>query len=178
MPAPLLHSRVRDSIEIPQSPGEVLARIKALAGEQFRLEVDEADHDNIHFEMTRKNNDIIIHGVIRRWQGTESRLDFMGEVGVPASSSRSQQYLVAAIVAVAGIFMFKIAVLDSLRISPISRPGDLFAIIFAWLIPTLIVGLIAYAVIVRDRGSRKRWHLQQELAKIVEQIRKIETDAI
>lgn len=174
MPAPLLHSRVRHSIEISDTPQQLLAKLKVLSGEQFRLELDETDHDNIHFEMIQKNEEIVIHGVIRRWQGTESRLDFMAEVDVPPHDSRLQQAIVVLFVILAGIFLFDFIILDSIRINQASFP-DLFFLSVAWSFPTLIVALIAYPLIVRNTANHKRWHVQQEMAKIIERIRKIET---
>lgn len=178
MSAPLLHSRVRDSIEISDSPRQVLDKIKALAEEQFRLEVDDSDPDNILFEMTRQSEDIIISGLIRRWQGTESRLDFIGEVNIPPHDSRKQQAIVALLVILTSIFLFDFIILDSIRTSRFIRLPDIFILFVAWSFPTIIVALIAYPLIVHNTANRKRWHLQQELAKIIERIRRIETYAV
>lgn len=184
MPAPLLHSRIRDSIEIRQSPRQVLDKIKVFSDEQFRLELDEADHDNIHFEMTQKNEEFVIHGVIRRWQGTESRLDFMGEVNIPESASQPNRLFLAGIILIEGIFLFKFIILDSLSVAPANTNTflTLFMLFLMWFVPTMILAAFTYWIMLFIRakinqGNDKHWQVQQELAKIIEEFRELETDA-
>ncbi len=178
MATPLLHTRVRDSIEMSQAPVQVLAAIKALAGEQFCLDVDDSDPDNILFEMKRQTDDITISGLIRRWQGTESRLDYIGEVDVTLPGAIIPNIMLTILLGGASILYW-------LSIAPQQGRFSFFINIPTFYILAIITFLIYLGVIYRIgnmllrsyRGDKRRWQLQQEMAKVIEGIRNIETHA-
>lgn len=169
MTSPLLHTRVRESLTIECPPEQVISELEALAGGRFSMAVDDSDSDNILFEMIRGTQaDIIISGIVKRWHGTDSRLDFEGEVDVPAANTSLQKILVIVVTSVMSILYWELLIISSSYIA-LRNP------IAIWGILSILTGSFAYWLLMRDTNSKKRWRVQQEMAQFVEQIRSLQT---
>mgnify|MGYP000150024592 CR=1 FL=1 len=170
MTPPLLHTRIRKSLNIEQAPEQVIRQLDALTNDNFRMIVDESDSDNLQFKMQRGlPPDIIISGFVRRWHGTDSRLDFVAEVNVPPANTRIQQ-LLALVVTLTMMFVY-----GRILLSWSDSPVFLWNTTAILGILTILTGWASYWLLVRDTNSKKRWRVQQEIAQFVTRIEALAT---
>lgn len=178
MSKPLLHTQVRDVLDIPMPPHIVAQRLQALLPPTMSLELGDLEGDDIEFTAIRTNDinqqEIRITGVMQRWQGTDTRLRLHAVVDVPAPSQNLQHALVVLVIIVMSIIYGRFIGIQSLISDLTEGFMSAYAILGVfglWLILVIITGWISYWLIVRDTASERRWHVQQELNGVLNRIR-------
>ncbi len=167
----ILHTRVSDTFYFEQSPEEISHLIETTQWHNLSIAVQEnIEHFDFQIiKLVEQHPEIVINGTIRRWQGTNSRCDFEGNVEVPPPNSGAQHRLVALILAIISV-VYWFWVLDAFYV--FSEPSFLIFIgipIFTgWLFIMIVVGLISFRLIVKDNSDQRRWEVQQEMGWIID----------
>lgn len=170
-----LRSRISNSFELPDLPQAILHQIIEKTADNYYLSYDDADTDNILFELIRDDETIIISGHIRRWQGTQSQIQLDGRVNLPARVSLLRKFIFGLVVGIPGIYGFWTFIVPwiLIAIDPSSivtgnstRVVALTSIIFLSIFLIFIMSFIVYLaknILLRDSNVNKRWQAQQEL---------------
>lgn len=183
-----MRTSLSDSVESPELPHITLKHLIVNVPENYKLSYNDADNDNILFEFIRDDESIVISGQIRRWQGTQSHIQFDGEVDVPPQVSLIRKTIFALIVGIPTIYWLWNLVL----------PGLLYLLVFEGnilksdLAVSALLGfltslslliffmpILAYAaksLILHDSNVNKRWQRQQELHQQIEVLKRISED--
>lgn len=178
-----LRTRIDDSIEVQELPSYTLKQLIENTPDNYHLSYDDANSDNIIFELVRDDESIVISGQIRRWQGTHSHIQFNGEVDVPPQVSLIRKTIFGLIVGIPTIYWVWTFILPELlyllvfggNILTSDRAVSAFivtltsSIILLFFMP--ILGFVAKSILIRDSNAKKRWQGQQELHKIIKALK-------
>lgn len=177
MQKPYLHSTLRRTVETPLTVDAVLDALEALQSPQMQVVIDPSNAEYPYFEIIVLQNhteELLFSGIVERWQGTEARVRFEGEVLIP-QLSHPKWLLVLNILA--GFFfiwmLLDILLMTNYRLMQIVDAS----------IPQMLVFLIGIGAVmgcffllnklnefVLRKRSEPRWQAQQHLLTIANQI--------
>ena len=175
----ILHTEISREIDSPFAPEIVAAHLKS---QDLALEIGTYDGDDVPF--VYRTERIHLKGVVRRWQGTETRIKLVGKVLVPTFPEALTYVLIGMVfLVVIGISFFvindganviyrwltncvQVPCLNDYNRLAIIRLGTLTVMMTSWIMSIFIsIWLLGY-----DPYAKQRWRTQQELGQTVDTI--------
>ncbi|GAB5492947.1 MAG: hypothetical protein Phog2KO_31620 [Phototrophicaceae bacterium] len=160
-----------DSILAPEQVASIIETMP------LNISILESDSDRITFQ--HHTEDMLVDGIIQRWQGTESHIEIVAELSQALLSNTRRNViitvsiLIASMISIILIYLFTKVTCTDLGVTGACYAYDglsYWEIISLLVIIWGIVGAGLWFLIKRDTKIAKRWQAQQKLGVIVKQI--------
>ena len=145
--------------------------------ETMPLEISliKSDSDSITFQ--HQTEDILVDGIIQRWQGTESHIEIVAELSQALLSNTRRNTIIsfmlsmASLVSIVLIYLFTRVTCTDLGVTGACYAYEglsYWEIVSLLTIIWLIVGGASWWLIKRDPKIAKRWQVQQRLGIVAD----------
>jgi hypothetical protein len=172
MKKPFLHSRIHKQLELGINTDEAAEALRKLGAV-----VDSSDVDAMPFVIEAE--DYHIEGLIQRWEGTESRIRFEGELTLAPFNQtlRTRIVAVSAVFVVLAAFFFIIPwSIDFFGAEGFFKLYVAHFFVAAVIVIPLIAGIFRLASY--DPLAKRRWDAQQALGEFAGAVQKMQDNRI